>query len=98
MDPVTGVVVKVGASWLGSKFKTLVIDRWVRRRAEAFFETFVEELAANDETGQPFEYATRGALADIRIFRHSPGPPRSCCGAGSRACCLRMTWFFGELS
>jgi hypothetical protein len=30
---------KAGASWLGSKFKTLVIDRWARRRAEAFFET-----------------------------------------------------------
>jgi hypothetical protein len=53
MDPVTGIVVKAGASWLGSKFKALVIDRWARRRAEAFFESFVEELAANNETGQP---------------------------------------------
>ena len=53
IDPVTGVLVKAGASWLGSKFKTLVIDRWSRRRAEAFFETFVEELAANDDTAQP---------------------------------------------
>lgn len=53
MDPITGVVVKAGATWLGSKFKSFVIDRWARRRAEAFFETFVAELAANDETGQP---------------------------------------------
>jgi hypothetical protein len=53
MDPVTGIMIKAGASWLGSKFKALVIDRWARRRAEAFFETFVEELAANDDTGRP---------------------------------------------
>jgi hypothetical protein len=53
MDPVTGYVVKAGASWLGSKFKALVIDRWARHRAEAFFEAFVEELAASDDSGQP---------------------------------------------
>jgi hypothetical protein len=53
MDPVTAVVVKAGASWLSSKFKALVIDRWARRRAEAFFESFIEELAANDDAGQP---------------------------------------------
>ena len=51
MDPVIGAVAKAGASWLGSKFKTLVIDRWVRRPAETFFETFVEELATVKQYG-----------------------------------------------
>ena len=53
MDPITALAIKAGASWLGPKFKTLVIDRWARRRAEAFFATFLEELAATDDTGQP---------------------------------------------
>ena len=53
MEPVTALAVKAGASWLSAKFKTLVIDRWARRRAEAFCTTFVEELASNDNTGQP---------------------------------------------
>jgi hypothetical protein len=53
MEPITALAIKAGASWLSSKFKTLVIDRWARRRAEAFCATFVEELASNDDTGQP---------------------------------------------
>jgi hypothetical protein len=53
VDPITFLAVNAGAPWLVSKFKTLVIARWARRRAEAFCATFVEELAANDDTGQP---------------------------------------------
>lgn len=53
MEPITALAVKAGASWLSAKFKTRVIDRGARRRAEAFCATFVEELASNDNTGQP---------------------------------------------
>lgn len=53
LEPIAGSIAKAGASWLARKFKTLVIDRWTRRRAEEFFETFVQEVNSLEATGKP---------------------------------------------
>jgi hypothetical protein len=50
IDPVTAVAIKTSVSWLVSKFKTSIIEKWSRRRAEAFFETFVERLSSIDSS------------------------------------------------
>lgn len=57
MDPATIWAVKAGAGLLAGRLKTLfkehVIDKWTKRRAEAFFETFVERLVAAEKAKQP---------------------------------------------
>jgi hypothetical protein len=50
IDPVTAVAIKTSVSWLVNKFKTSIIEKWSRRRAEAFFETFVERLSSIDSS------------------------------------------------
>jgi hypothetical protein len=53
MDPISALAVKTGTSWLAGQFKTHVIEKWSRRRAGAFFQTFTERLAAAEEAGRP---------------------------------------------
>lgn len=52
MEPGTGLVIKL-TTWLLSQFKAIVIEKWSRRRAEAFFQTFVERLTEVDNKGKP---------------------------------------------
>lgn len=52
IDPITAVALKTGTSWLAAQFKHSVIERWSRRRAEAFFQTFVQHVAAADREGE----------------------------------------------
>jgi hypothetical protein len=44
---------------LGATFRTHVIDRWSRRRAEAFFEQLCRELAATPEGSAPEDLEAR---------------------------------------
>lgn len=55
IDPVTAVAVKTSVSWLAKKFKTSIIEKWSRRRAEAFFETFVERMSSIDASNRPLK-------------------------------------------
>jgi hypothetical protein len=55
IDPVTAVAFKTSISWLANKFKTSIIEKWSRRRAEAFFETFVERLSFIDACNGPLK-------------------------------------------
>lgn len=52
MDPFTILAVKTSAQWIGQRFKTLVVERWSRRRAEIFFEAFVIHLQDTENSGR----------------------------------------------
>ena len=47
-----GLAIKTGTSWLAGKFRVSVVEKWSRRRAEAFFQTFVLRLASIENDGR----------------------------------------------
>lgn len=44
LEMIGAAVAKAGATYLAGRFKTSVIERWNRTRAEAFFDSFVSEF------------------------------------------------------
>lgn len=59
MDPISTLMVGHATGKfldkLGSSFRTHVIDRWTRRRAEEFFEQFCKEVSSQNGAPTPSE-------------------------------------------
>lgn len=52
LDSLSILALKEVGKWLAKRFQVSVVERWSRRRAEVFFETFVDRLYIVESTGK----------------------------------------------